>query len=143
MDCRCPVNRETKAESDLYEKNARALISIWGPYNENAIQYDYSAKAVEWYGKDFYKARWQKFIEFLNLELQKEEKDRYKEEKINHRFNRPSNTANDFYKAMAKWESDWSERNDEHFSHKPNGDEIKTVSQFYQKWLPTANQLLK
>ncbi len=134
---------KTKAESDLYEKNARALITIWGPYNENAIQYDYSAR--QWNGmvKDFYKVRWQKFIDFLTLELQKEEKDRYKEEKINHRFNRPSNTANDFYKAMAKWEADWSERNDEHFSNQPMGDEIKTAVQVYQKWLPAANRLLK
>ena len=134
---------KNKAESDLYEKNARALITIWGPYDDQAIQYDYSAR--QWNGmvKGFYKARWIKFIDFLNAELLKDEQVRYKEENINNRYSRPSNTANDFYKMISKWEANWTEQTGDAFNSIPSGNEVATVNQLYQKWLPVANNLLR
>lgn len=133
----------TKAEKDLYEKNARSLITTWGPYNDNAIQYDYSAR--QWNGLigTFYKPRWQRFIGFLSDELKKDTAVRYKEKNINNRFGRPSNTANNFYNTMAHWEAGWSDTHNASLPVKPAGNEILLVRKFYTKWLPVSSQLEK
>jgi alpha-N-acetylglucosaminidase len=134
----------TKAEEeDLYEKNARPLITTWGPYNDHAIQYDYSAR--QWNGmiQDFYKPRWQMFIHFLKGELKKDTAIRYKEININNRFGRPSNTANEFYNKMAHWEAAWSNTHDASLLTKPTGNEIQLVQKFYKKWLPESRELEK
>lgn len=129
---------KTQAEKDLYEKNARSLITVWGPYSDNAIQYDYSAR--QWNGliSTFYKPRWQMFIDFLSNELKKDTSVRYKEKNIDNRFGRPSNTANSFYNKMAHWEADWGNRHNSSLLSKPTGDEIRLVDKFYKKWFPIS-----
>jgi len=131
----------TQAESDLYEKNARALNTTWGPYHDKAIQYDYAAR--QWNGlvKSFYKVRWQKFISFLSSELEKSPNLRYKEIDINSKYKRPANLANDFYRMISKWESDWTERVNGNFISRPVGDENVLSANIYKKWLPVANQM--
>jgi alpha-N-acetylglucosaminidase len=133
----------TKVEKDLYEKNARGLITTWGPYDPNAIQYDYSAR--QWNGmvSDFYKPRWAKFISFLNTEFNKDTSYRYKEVNINHRFNRPRNEGNDFYKMISKWEADWGETHNTNLLTIPRGNEIALVGRIYNKWKTVADKVYK
>ncbi|MBO9620301.1 MAG: alpha-N-acetylglucosaminidase [Niabella sp.] len=128
----------TTAEKDLYEKNARGLITIWGPYDSSAIQFDYSAR--QWNGlvRTFYKPRWEKFITMLNDEFKKQPEQRYKENNINHRFRRPRNNANDFYRMISKWESDWVTHPGIITQTIPSGNELQTVQQLYNKWQQIA-----
>ena len=51
----------TDAESRLYEKNARDLVTLWG--GKDAFLHDYASK--QWAGlfKGFYKGRWQLFVD--------------------------------------------------------------------------------
>lgn len=62
---------QTTQEKDLYEWNARTLITTWG--NRTAADQgglrDYAHR--EWSGilKDFYKMRWEKYFEYLNEKM--------------------------------------------------------------------------
>lgn len=62
---------QTTQEKDLYEWNARTLITTWG--NRTAADQgglrDYAHR--EWSGilKDFYKIRWEKYFEYLNEKM--------------------------------------------------------------------------
>lgn len=134
---------ETTAEKNLYEKNARGLITIWGPYDSSAIQYDYSAR--QWNGliRTFYRPRWEKFITMLNGEFKKQPDQRYREVNINHRFRRPRNNANDFYRMISQWESDWVTRPGTLTRTKPSGNELRTVQRLYNKWYPAAVALYR
>ena len=133
----------TTAEKDLYEKNARGLITIWGPYDSNAIQYDYAAR--QWNGlvRTFYKPRWEKFITMLGDALTKTPDQRYREVNINHRFQRPRNNANDFYRVISRWEADWVANPGIITQTTPSGNELRRVQQFYDKWYPTALALYR
>lgn len=55
---------KTTAEKDLYEKNARNLITLWG--NEDSPLNDYACK--QWSGmlSDFYRPRWEQFFAYVN-----------------------------------------------------------------------------
>ena len=58
----------TVAEKDLYERNARDLITLWG--DVNSPLHEYSCR--QWSGllNGFYKARWEKFFSLLDNALQ-------------------------------------------------------------------------
>lgn len=57
------------AESALFERNARTLISYWGPDDPNTDVHDYANK--EWSGllRDYYLPRWEMFIRELSARL--------------------------------------------------------------------------
>jgi alpha-N-acetylglucosaminidase len=131
---------KTSQEKDLYEKNARSLITIWGPYDPNAMQYDYSAR--QWNGmvSDYYKPRWSKYIDFLNTEMSKDINIRYKEININHRWKRPKNEVNDFYKMISKWEADWGGTHNNNLLTTPQKTEIEVVEKLYNKWKTVAEK---
>jgi alpha-N-acetylglucosaminidase len=59
----------TDEEKILFEKNARMLITYWGPDDTNAVARDYAYK--EWSGllQGFYLSRWDMFIRELNARL--------------------------------------------------------------------------
>jgi alpha-N-acetylglucosaminidase len=124
-------------EKDLYEKNARLLVTVWGPYDKNAMLYDYSSR--QWSGlmKGFYKKRWEKYFVFLSEEINKGENKYIETKAINHRFNRPANEANDFYKALSKWEYQWCD-NKENYDDKPVGDPYTVARKLFDKWQPVA-----
>lgn len=113
--------------------------SFWRPYDPKTIQYDYSAR--QWNGlvSGFYQPRWKMFIDFLGKEIKKDSASRYKEININHRFNRPANEANEFYKMISKWEADWVVTPGKLSAVKPFGSEIIVVKSLYLKWRPVAN----
>ena len=60
------------AERNLYEQNAKNLITLWG--DENSPLHEYACR--QWSGlfSDFYKPRWQQFFSALHADLQGEKK---------------------------------------------------------------------
>lgn len=60
---------KTKEDKDLFEFNARCLITLWGPKEAAKVLHDYSHR--EWSGliSDFYYKRWELFIETLQAAL--------------------------------------------------------------------------
>lgn len=58
---------KTKEEKDLYERNARNLITLWG--HADNVLHEYSCR--QWSGliSDFYKPRWQQYFVFLDQSL--------------------------------------------------------------------------
>jgi len=60
-------NGITEQESDLYEFNARDLITLWG--DKNSPLHEYSNR--QWAGliKGFYKPRWEMFFEGLSKSM--------------------------------------------------------------------------
>jgi alpha-N-acetylglucosaminidase len=59
----------TKEEKNLCEKNARTLITYWGPDDPATDVHDYAYK--EWSGllEDYYLPRWEMFVEDLGARL--------------------------------------------------------------------------
>lgn len=133
----------TPAEKDLYEQNARWQVTVWGPYEADAVLFDYCNR--QWSGllKYFYKKRWEDYFNFLLLELDKPAEERYVEtDAINHRFHRPANEANEFYRALSKWEYTWCAAGDsEKYITEPSGDCFETVTRLYAKWWPVAYEM--
>lgn len=131
----------TGEEKALYEKNARWLVTVWGPYDKDAMLFDYSNR--QWSGlmKDFYYHRWKLYLDFLNTELTKPVDSRYVETpKIHHRFGRPSNEANDFYKMISHWEYDWCDETKQ-YAASPQADTWTVTSRLFEKWLSVADAL--
>ena len=132
---------KTAAEKALYEKNARWLVTVWGPYDPNAMLFDYSNR--QWAGlfKNFYHKRWEMYFEFLRKELAKPDTERYVEtSKIHHRFGRPSNEANEFYKMISRWEYQWCE-GIEDYPATAVGDTYRIAQKLFAKWQDAAHQL--
>ena len=74
------------------------------------------------------------YFDFLRKELAKPETERYVETpKIHHRFGRPSNEANDFYKMISRWEYRWCEGT-ENYPATATGDTYRIAKQLFQKW---------
>lgn len=124
----------TPEEKALYEKNARWLVTVWGPYDKNAMLFDYSNR--QWAGlfRNFYYKRWELYFGFLRKELEKPQAERYVETpKIHHRFGRPSNEANEFYRMISKWEYEWCEGT-ETYPATAVGDTYTVALKLYKKW---------
>lgn len=80
------------------------------------------------------------YFDFLRKELKKPEGRYVETAKIHHRFGRPSNEANEFYKMISKWEYDWCEGT-EHYPVEAVGDTYTVALKLYKKWNKTANRL--
>ena len=132
---------KTAAEKDLYEKNARWLVTVWGPYDPQAMLFDYSNR--QWAGlfRTFYYKRWEMYFDFLRQELAKAPANRYVETPgIHHRFGRPSNEANDFYKMISRWEYAWCEGK-ESYPATAIGDTYSVAQRLFEKWYQVANEI--
>ncbi len=105
------------AEKDLYEMNARRLLTLWakkdGPLNE------YSAR--QWSGllNGFAKPRWQQFFQELETCLN-----------TGKTFD-----GNAFERKIQVWEEDWVNQIGG-YSEKPSGNEIATVKAIMQAYRP-------
>jgi alpha-N-acetylglucosaminidase len=99
---------KTKAESDLYEWNARVQITTWGnrACADNGRLHDYAHK--EWQGilRDFYYPRWKHFMTQLENEL-----------------NGQPSTNTDWYAMEEPWTLDHTP-----YSAQPEGDPIDVAT---------------
>lgn len=131
----------TEEEKDLYEWNARTLVTVWGPNHSSAHLFEYSNR--QWAGlmKGYYKPRWEKFINYLKAQPKGEW--RYDEQYIRKSLaGRPALDASDFYTRLTNWEYDWAFNKDV-YPDTPQGDEIEIVKELYAKWLPVMKQANK
>jgi alpha-N-acetylglucosaminidase len=105
----------TPKESDLYELNARDLITLWG--DKNSPLHEYANK--QWSGliKGFYKPRWQMFLTALNESL----KD-----------NKPFDN-NAFEEKIKNWEWSWVNAHNSYKSE-PTGDAVAVAQKMYSKY---------
>ena len=126
----------TEAETRLYDKNASILLTLWGPEQNPAVNFDYAWR--EWSGliREFYIPRWQRFHAMLADKLAKGEP--YSEDKIPLSCGRPAWRANEFFKGMAEWETNWANtpKGDWKKLDVGSGDEVKVASALLAKWKP-------
>ena len=104
------------AEKDLYEKNARDLITLWGD-RESGL-HEYSCR--QWAGliKDFYKPRWQQYFDVLRHKMA-----------IGDRM---ETTA--FEKSIKDWEWKWVNSTGGNYPEEPVGDAVGVVKGIYKKY---------
>ena len=107
----------TQAEKYLYEFNARTLITTWS-FKDSDL-HDYSHR--EWAGllKDFYKQRWQMFIDDLSGQLQ----------------GQPPQSI-DYY----AFEKDWTQKTNP-YPTDPSGDSVQIASEIYNRYRPIIETL--
>lgn len=113
----------TKAEKDLYEINARDLITLWG--DKNSPLHEYSCR--QWSGllNGFYKVRWEKFFAEVKQSMnQKKDMD-----------------VAAFDKSIRNWEWNWV---NEHNAYPTGtkGESITVAKQLYQKYHNTIKAAL-
>ncbi|HEY8970492.1 MAG TPA: alpha-N-acetylglucosaminidase C-terminal domain-containing protein, partial [Puia sp.] len=105
----------TPTEKDLYERNARDLITLWG--DANSPLHEYSCR--QWSGllTDFYKARWQQFFQLLQNCVEGSLQ--------------PDLEA--FDKKISAWEWEWvNSRKD--YPTSPTGKTVSIAQQLYKKY---------
>ncbi len=105
----------TAAEKDLYEKNARNLITLWG--DRESPLHDYACK--QWAGmvSDFYKPRWQQFFQYVNKQI---------------RVNQPVEEKA-FDEQVKTWEWNWVNQHGA-FASQPKGDPVQTARKMFEKY---------
>ncbi|MBS1664421.1 MAG: alpha-N-acetylglucosaminidase [Bacteroidetes bacterium] len=110
---RCGVDA---AEKDLYEKNARDLITLWG--DKESGLHEYSCR--QWAGlvKDFYKPRWAQFFVYLKGKMGRGAR---------------META-DFEKSIRDWEWKWVNTTGVVYAEEPTGNSIEIVKGLYKKY---------
>lgn len=106
----------TAAEADLYEKNARDLITLWG--DKESGLHEYACR--QWSGliKDFYKPRWEQYFVFLRQKME--------------RGDRMEETV--FDAAIKDWEWKWVNTVSGGYSERPTGDAVSAVRRLYAKY---------
>jgi alpha-N-acetylglucosaminidase len=114
----------TSAESRLYEKNARNLITLWG--DKDCKLHEYACK--QWSGmiNDFYKPRWQMFIDQIKTDLAQ-----------NKKFDQQK-----FEQKMKNWEWKWVESS-ETYPVQTKGDALKQSIKLYNKYYKLIVQAYK
>lgn len=123
------------AEKDLYERNARELITVWGPDTPNAYLFDYSCR--QWSGliRGFYLERWRHFFAFLETQPAT-----YRDARFVRTSLRPGNDASPFYRDLDRWEYRWCDGH-ESYPDTPLGDPVATARELLAKWRPAMLDL--
>jgi alpha-N-acetylglucosaminidase len=105
----------TPAESDLYEKNARDLVTLWGD-KESGLR-EYSCR--QWSGliKGFYKPRWELFFRRLDAALSSGQAMDFK----------------NFDAEVKNWEWQWVNDHDK-YAEVVHGDAIEIATALYKKY---------
>lgn len=106
-----------KAEKELYEQNAKNLVTVWGSPETSFALRDYSSR--NWAGlyRGFYKIRWKKFFNYA-------ENCKNKKEKIDEKS---------FNNKLKKWEWKWV-NSKKSYATQPKGDPIKTAKKMFEKY---------
>lgn len=127
---------DTPEEKDLFERDAIALVTIWGGDGDPLI-FDYSWR--EWCGliDTYYLPRWKSFYNMLETCLIKGMD--YKEEGLPLTHGREAFRANDFYDRLADWELLYVASSHKFDTSLTVGDEVETVKAMYDKYLKLAD----
>lgn len=106
----------TPEEKNLYEFNARDLVTLWG--DKNSELHEYSNR--QWAGlvKDFYKPRWQQFFTYI--------------EQCMTQRKTPDLVA--FEEKLKDWEWHWVNSTTEKYSATPKGNSIDVAKMLYAKY---------
>ena len=109
------ANGISETEKELYELNARNLITLWG--NKESELHEYSNR--QWAGliNDFYKPRWEQFFIYLK-------------QKMN---NRARMETSDFETAIKDWEWKWVNKHTI-YNNLPTGDPVAVSVKMYSKY---------
>jgi alpha-N-acetylglucosaminidase len=109
------ANGITQQESDLYEFNARDLITLWG--DKNSPLHEYSNR--QWAGliKGFYKPRWEMYFEGLNHSL----------------INKSPFDSNAFENKVKDWEWNWVNKHDT-YPDKITGNSVEVAERMFEKY---------
>jgi alpha-N-acetylglucosaminidase len=113
------ANGITEIEKDLYELNARDMVTLWG--DKESELHEYANR--QWAGlmKGFYKPRWQMFFVYLKKKM----------------INGDRMEMADFEKSIKEWEWQWvNEKDKGEYNSKPKGDLLQIVNHLYQKYGP-------
>ena len=126
---------DTETEKDLFERDATALVTIWGGDGDPII-FDYGWR--EWSGliSKYYYQRWSKFYAMLQKHL--DEGTTYKEADLRLTHGREAFRANDFYNDLGEWELKFAASTGKYTSQLIEGDEIEIASELYQKYAKLA-----
>ena len=106
-------------EKDLFEFNARTLITTWSYKNSNL--HDYAHRELAGLLKDFYKPRWKMFFEYLKAKLEGKAPDKP-----------------DFY----KFEENWTKQSND-FPARPIYNPVKMSKNMYKKYYNKINNSYK
>ena len=127
----------TNEEKDLFEKDATALVTVWGADGDPLI-FDYSWR--EWTGliNSYYLKRWEKFYAMLQEHL--DEGNEYSEKGLPMTHGREAFRANDFYSELGDWELEFVSRTNKARTPITQGDEIETALKMYKKYATLARE---
>jgi alpha-N-acetylglucosaminidase len=112
------------AEKNLYERNARNLITLWG--DKNSPLHEYSCR--QWSGllNDFYKVRWQKFFGVLKSSMVNQQEPDLKQ----------------FDKDISEWEWTWV-NSGKSYPVLAKGSSVEVTRQLYEKYKRVIAEDLK
>lgn len=127
----------TEEEKNRLEKDATALVTIWGADGNPQI-FDYSWR--EWSGliENFYLKRWKMFYDAMTGYLERGEE--YKEEGLPQVYGRETFRANALYNEMADWEMAFVSTPGKARTPITEGDEIKIAKQLFNKYTTLAKE---
>lgn len=106
----------TPAEEDLYERNARDLVTLWG--DKESELHEYSCR--QWAGliRDFYRPRWEQYFAYLREKMVTGAR---------------META-DFDAHIRDWEWNWVNTHGNGYTEQQRGDAVETVRWLYKKY---------
>ncbi|WP_333818879.1 alpha-N-acetylglucosaminidase [Ohtaekwangia sp.] len=107
---------ETDDEKNIYEFNARDLVTLWG--DKNSELHEYSNR--QWAGllKSFYKPRWEQFFTAIESSITTHKK-----------ANLPA-----LEEKLKNWEWQWATTTGNGFATKPAGDPVDVVKSIFAKY---------
>lgn len=122
----------TPEEQDLFEKDATALLTIWGYDGKVPTIFDYAWR--EWSGliDGFYKVRWKMFYEMLQNSL--DTGVIYSEQNLPQQYGKEAFRANSFYNKLADFEEKYIITYRKQRSPIIVGNDVALVKKFYKKY---------
>ena len=128
---------KTEAEKNLLEKDATALVTVWGADGDPLI-FDYSWR--EWTGliEGYYLKRWEKFYAMLQQHL--DAGTDYSEEGLRLTHGRESFRANEFYSQLGDWELAFVNTPNKGRTPVTTGDEIEVAKRMFDKYSRLAGE---
>ena len=128
---------DSQEEKDLLEKDATALVTIWGADGDPVI-FDYSWR--EWSGlvSGYYLPRWSKFYAMLQEHL--DNGTEYSEKGLPMVHGREAFRANAFYDKLADWELNFVATPQKARTPITQGDELEVASRMFKKYFKLAKE---